>query len=71
MKTEALGNSKIWCGSFPFLALESAFTRNAPDIENGGDLGSVVVSCFWLGTKVDPSIRFIHICQQTKRSLQL
>jgi len=34
-------------------------------------LGSMVVSGFRLGTKVDPSIRVIHICRQTKRSLQL
>ena len=31
----------------------------------------MVVSGFWLDTKVDPSIRVIHICQQAKRSLQL
>jgi len=31
----------------------------------------MVVSSFWLGTKVDPSIKIFHICQQTKRSLQL
>ena len=59
----------VWCDSLPFVALELSFTRNAPLIENGRDLGSVVVSGFWMGTKVDPSIRVIHICQQTKRSL--
>jgi hypothetical protein len=49
----------VWCDSFPFLALESAFTRNAPHIENERDLGSVVVSGFWFGAEVDPSIRVI------------
>ena len=61
----------VWFDSLPFVALELSFTRNAPLIENGRDLGSVVVSGFWMGTKVDPSIRVIHICQQTKQSLQL
>ena len=61
----------VWCDSLPFVALELSFTRNAPLIENGRDLGSVVVSGFWMGTKVDSSIRVIHICQQTKWSLQL
>ena len=61
----------VWCDSFPFLALESAFTRNAPHIENGRDPGSVVVSDFWFGTKVYPSVRVIHVYQQTKRRVQL
>ena len=44
----------VWCDSFPFLALESAFTRNAPRPETRREIGSVAVSGFRLGTKVDP-----------------
>lgn len=55
-------------GVIPFPSLP--FTRNAPRYKTRRELSSVVVSGFWLGTKVDPSIRVIHICQQTKRSLQ-
>ena len=61
----------VWCDSLPFVALESSFARNAPRNKTRREVGSVVVSGFWLGTKVDHSIRVIHICQQTKRSLQL
>jgi hypothetical protein len=53
------------------IALEPAFTRNAPRPETRGELGSMVVSGLWLGTKVDPSVWIIHIYQQTKQSLQL
>jgi len=53
------------------IALESSFARNAPRHKTRRAPGCVVVSGFWLGTKVDPSIRVIHICQQTKWSLQL
>jgi hypothetical protein len=31
----------------------------------------MVVSGFWLGTKVDPSVWIIHKCQQTKRGFHL
>ena len=30
-----------------------------------------VIPGFRMGTKIDPSIRFIHICRQTTRSIQL
>ena len=44
-------------------SFEPAFTRNAPRYKTRRELSSVVVSGFRLGTKVDPSIRVIHICQ--------
>ena len=32
---------------------------------------AMVVSGFWLGTKVDPSVGVIHVYKQTKRCVQL
>jgi hypothetical protein len=53
------------------IAFEPAFTGNAPRPETRRELGSVVISSFWLGTKVDPSVWIIHVYQQTKRGVQL
>ena len=51
--------------------MKPAFARNAARSEAGWNLGRMDVSDFGLGSKVDCSFRVFHICQQTKRCLQL